>query len=993
MLKDWVWENKGQSCDEPLVEYKKRLLEEIAYKLSCESKEVFTRWELCSEIDNFLETHKNFSPFRKYDSSSLIRELSEQDGILQKNVREGEEYLFLHRTFQEYFTACYLNWIIQKNQKQGIEFLRQHFWEYEWHETLRLLAGLTEDSTTFLQVLKNEKDDVFSSLLLLAGQCIVETRNLSQSLTQKIIDKIFEFWRSHPSIGFIKPTVIELCQVNSKMLEKLQEALNDKDSDVKQQASEILGEVGSSKAVLALIRVCDSEDVRVKNKAVQALAKINQTFNGKEALIQALSNESNDVKRLTAWVLSRIGNVESVTSLIQVLLKDDEDSQVKQQVALALGRIGNPEAVQPLTYILLKNDEDRQVKQQVALALGRIGNPEAVQPLTHILLKDDEDNQVQQCVAWALGRLGNSEAIEPLGNVLATSKDNRLRQRIISALGQIGEPKAVKTLIRYIRDSDPYVRKLAVIALGEIGDPRVVMGLNQALYENLDIKDEVVWALLQIGSPEALQAIPKDKKLMFSLSTDTDDCIIINDYIVDDYDYILDLEFSSADDFSQGEQKYTKDVETLIQELLYEDSSKARQKAAAALGKILRPEEVVVPLTQALLQDWDSTVREKVAEVLGQIHSFETVMSLTQALLMDQSAKVRIQAAKSLGQPYRNRSVLPLVHSLFQEKSIKVRQQIAEALGQIGNPEAVRPLILALNLKYQNSIVTALEKLGESADNMARAQKILGIKEKSDKNKFSRTKNDSWKYNSPDKVSELRKELLGKEVSFRRKKEIVKELGRIDDLSAVKPLIRAFIEEVGEISNLAEESLNKFSLLLKSNVESVLALNNDKNSQIRRQAVSNLSQVHNPEVIIILIHALIDKDWEVRKEIVEALGKIEANSIQQLLETLEALRQARNDKQIDVSREARKVLEKIISPQTLENLILALQDKKKTPYAKEQISRLLEEIGARETLKELLKLLKNNFDNHYIFSLTRTLSLRFIKEFGPVYPESVTSAR
>ena len=771
---------------------------------------------------------------------------------------------------------------------------------------------------------------------------------MPQPLTQNIIDKIFEVWHSHPTVGFIKPTVIELCQVNSKMLAKLQEALNAKNNDVKQQAAEVLGEVGSSEAVLALIRVCATKDVRVRNKAVQALSKISQTFNGKEALIQALSDESNDVKRLTAWVLSQIGDAEAVTSLIQLLLKDDQDSQVKQQVALAL---------------------------------GRIGTPEAVQPLISMLLKDDENNQVKQGVAWALGRIRSSQAIQPLSNVLFTSKDSQLRERIVSALGQIGESGSVKTLIQCIHDSDPVIRKRAVIALGEIGDSRVVMGLIQAMHENLNIENEVVWALLQIGTPEALEAIPPNR------------VVEIGGYYartVCDYDYILDLNFSANDVLEKDEQKYTKDVEVLIQELLYEDNSKVRQKAAEALGQSGKPEEAVPPLTQALLQDWDSIVREKIAEVLGQMHSPEAVIALTQALLMDQNEKVRKQAAKSLGQgqPYTNNFILPLIHALFKEENINVRYQIAEALGQIGDHKALIPLIYILKFEKHGTITKALEQIGVSTDKAAQ--------DEIQKQKLQHPYNDNnrnHKEPDPDKVSKLRQELLGKEISIEREKEIVNKLVQIGSLSTVKLLITAFIrnnnkpsKENMQIANLAEEGLYKFSCPPNSSVSSVIALNNDKNSEIRRQALSSLGQMRSPEAVIILIQTLKDIDWEVRQKVVKALGEIDTDNIQQLLEIVEALRQAQNDKQIDVSQEAKNSLEKIITPKALENFILALQSKNKSPYTKEQIARLLEQIGTIETLRKLLQLPKNNFDDDYIFSLSRILSLRFIKEFGPIYP-------
>ena len=138
MLGKWS-KNRNPELDEAWVDAKAELLEELAYQFSCDGRDVFTLRELRHKIDKYLGSEKVSSDFRDKKASQLITELSEQDGILQKLSREGDKYLFLHRTFQEYFTACYL----QRN-RDCIALAKEHFWEYDWHETLGLLAGLMD---------------------------------------------------------------------------------------------------------------------------------------------------------------------------------------------------------------------------------------------------------------------------------------------------------------------------------------------------------------------------------------------------------------------------------------------------------------------------------------------------------------------------------------------------------------------------------------------------------------------------------------------------------------------------------------------------------------------------------------------------------------------------------------------------------------------------------------------------------------------------------
>ena len=109
------WSEKRHPVSEGNITIKKRLLADLAYHFSCEDKEIFDSKELY-----------DYRPGKE----KLIDELCEEDGIIQTLTREGKQYLFLHRTFQEYFTAAYLNHAIERNQSDGIALARKLFWEY-----------------------------------------------------------------------------------------------------------------------------------------------------------------------------------------------------------------------------------------------------------------------------------------------------------------------------------------------------------------------------------------------------------------------------------------------------------------------------------------------------------------------------------------------------------------------------------------------------------------------------------------------------------------------------------------------------------------------------------------------------------------------------------------------------------------------------------------------------------------------------------------------
>ncbi len=323
------WSQNRKPLSEGKIQAKIWLLEELAYDFSCDDEkdgiEIFDRDTLSRTIDNYLRGNQVPADFRNSTSSELIEELSEEDGILQKWDREGNKYLFLHRTFQEYLTASYLNRKIKENQNEGISAVKKLFWEYDSHETLILLTGLMDKPVLLLQALTDEKDDIFKTLLLLAGRCLAECEqygNLNlgstHTLIAKIIKGIYKLWRRYPDASFIQSTVVALGQVNSQAVNALIAALNDSDSDVRMYAAEALGKIGNAEAVNALIAAFNHSDSYVRMYAAEALDKIGNA-EGVNALIAALNDSDSYVRRNAAEALGKMGNAETLKKLIESL--------------------------------------------------------------------------------------------------------------------------------------------------------------------------------------------------------------------------------------------------------------------------------------------------------------------------------------------------------------------------------------------------------------------------------------------------------------------------------------------------------------------------------------------------------------------------------------------------------------------------------------------------------------------------------------------------
>ncbi|HEY9832138.1 MAG TPA: HEAT repeat domain-containing protein, partial [Stenomitos sp.] len=542
-------------------------LEELAYQFSREGKEIFSSAELLPKIGQCLKNRRIADEFKNYTPEALLAELSQEDGIIIKLSKEGDKYVFIHRITQDYLTVAYFKRVMQENPSQGMAFVKEHLWDYDWHQTLTLLAGLSEDPIPLLAVITQQKDDIFSTLLLLAGRCIAECEEISHPLITEIIDKIYSLWQSYPFAGFIESAVVALGQANSQMLQKLQQALDEKHFYTRKEffaaLVAALGQMGSPQAVELLIKALNQSPWYIRGEAAEALGRVG-TPQAIKALIQALHDSESYVRGEAAEALGRIGDSQVVDALIKAL--HDSDSFVRGEAAMALGQIGTPQALEGLIKVL--NHEDTWVRWE-ATGACRMDSPPVVAALAKAL--HQTDSHLREEAAVILGRIGTPQAVEALITALHHS-DSHVRERVAEALSRISSPQALPALIPALHDSNSYVREQAAEALGRIGNPQMVEVLIPELYdEDRNVKKKAIEALGQIGGSQAAEA--------------------------------------------------------LIPVLRQEDST-LRKQAVEALGQI-GGSSVVEALTP-VLHDKDAVVREQAAVALSRIGTGETLEQLLQ---------------------------------------------------------------------------------------------------------------------------------------------------------------------------------------------------------------------------------------------------------------------------------------------------------------------------------------------------------------------------
>ncbi|ODS30554.1 MAG: hypothetical protein SCARUB_04329, partial [Candidatus Scalindua rubra] len=336
-------------------DYALDLLKNIAFEFFDDYVSSGTGFNIIQVQNKIREIYKDNSDYY----IGIEEKLRKRYGILVKyGGEDAETFVFLHRTFWEYFVAQYISNWMDNDKEKALEFIKKRFWDPEWHESICFFAGTLEDPMPLIDTLCKE-NDLLSRHLFLALRCAGE--------------------------------------VDAK-------ALDEKGKDV---INELVDKVWW---------ICyEGENDFISDLAGEALVAYSLKIVERRLIAALRSREYEGAWRRVAKSLWKIGSPEAVQALMDVL-RSREYEGAWHCVADALGEIDNPEAV-PALISALRSREYEDVWKDVADALGKIGSPEAVQALISAL-RSREYEGAWHCVARALGKIGSPETVPALIDVL-----------------------------------------------------------------------------------------------------------------------------------------------------------------------------------------------------------------------------------------------------------------------------------------------------------------------------------------------------------------------------------------------------------------------------------------------------------------------------------------------------------------------------------------------------------------------------------------------
>jgi HEAT repeat protein/phosphomannomutase len=284
--------------------------------------------------------------------------------------------------------------------------------------------------------------------------------------------------------------------------------LSDPDSAIRLKAAKALAELFGPKTSLPLPKEAAPADPKTK-----------------KALENALADKDIEIRKAAAEALGNIGDPHTVGALLKALKDNKGDDAVRLPIVVALGKIGHPRAIGPLQDITIVNFsfkdlfdiKDRlavQYRNDAAVALSSLVGVQAEKKVPlYIEDMDDLSNEIRFSAIAGLIGIGQP-AVEPLIKKLPTS-NSALLQAETTVLVEIGQP-AAEPLSQFLQDrnNDNNLRRLAAEMLGDIGRTKeigrpAIQGLIDTLDDTIkEVGNAAAAALIRTGQ-QAVQPLSK----------------------------------------------------------------------------------------------------------------------------------------------------------------------------------------------------------------------------------------------------------------------------------------------------------------------------------------------------------------------------------------------------------------------------------------------------------------------------------------------------
>jgi len=599
-------------------------------------------------------------------------------------------------------------------RREAALYLKDHTDAIETGRAIQMLVRALMDSSwrvrkTAVDILVEAypAESYFDSIIsLLYESDNAGARNSAIELFVKIgataADRLYEAFETNDSD--VRKFLIDIAGEIShrKMIPLLTLALKDKDENVKASAVEHLGALKEPRVVDALLNILQEGDLWTSYPAIEALGSIRDR-KALPALVEVLSD-----KMLREPALRALGSLdgEDVVKHIVPYLTDQSRS-VRQVAIFSLEKLyengvsGDAIGAEIERYygeeagaLLLDaaGSGTEELRLSALMLLGIMRDVRAVRPL----LQAAADGVSHELVVRSLVHISRDNLAAILDSVDWARKDPVMTRVLVSSMAEMKRPEFMEPLAQMLKDVDGHVRAEAALGLGNLGDSGAIPLLLEAVYDKYeDVRRAVIVALVKLNAglePMVIETFIKDKdpevrKLAVPLlvSIDTDEARSSMTFMLKDPSH--HVRRASVDYFANN---LDESNDTMLLHALTDESSDVRSAVAIRLGET-RNAKYIKPLV-LLLADNEDIVRVSACKALGLMGDAQALKPLS-VLLYDKNGFVAASSIESIARIGGPDSV-GIIEGMLSSNDNEIRRTTIRALSSFESAcESILPYL------------------------------------------------------------------------------------------------------------------------------------------------------------------------------------------------------------------------------------------------------------------------------------------------------------